>query len=126
MRQSEIRPGIRRLFRLAVRRPENTLAEADEEIRLHLQLRAAQLEREGLSPQVARAEAERRFGPLDEARAQLHSSATRREDQMRMREWLDSAWYGLRIALRGLRRAPGFVATVTVCIALGVGANAAA
>src|SRR5215207_6475649 len=101
MSHSEIRPGIRRLFRLAVRRPEYARAEADEEIRLHLQLRTEQLVREGLSPDAARAEAERRFGPLDEARAQLHNSATRREDQMRIREWANSTSRGLRIALRG-------------------------
>ena len=45
---------------------------------------------------------------------------------MRMGEWVDSAWQGLRVTLRGLRRAPGFVVTVVTCIALGVGANAAA
>ena len=50
MRPSEIRPGIRRLFRLAVRRADHTRDDADEEIRLHLRLRAEQLVREGLSP----------------------------------------------------------------------------
>ena len=126
MPPTEIRPGIRRLFRLALRRADQARDEADEEIRLHLQLRTEQLVREGLAPAAARAEAERRFGPLDEARAQLHSSAARREELMRMREWVDSTWYNLRISLRALRRAPGFVCTSVTCIALGVGANAAA
>ncbi|HEX5831713.1 MAG TPA: ABC transporter permease, partial [Gemmatimonadaceae bacterium] len=44
----------------------------------------------------------------------------------RMRESLESAWRTVRHALRGLRRAPGFVATAVTCMALGVGANAAA
>jgi len=126
MRPSEIRPGIRRLFRLAVRRPDRTADEMDDEIRLHLQLRAEQLVREGLSPDAARAEAERRFGALDETRPELHASAGRREDRMRLREWLDALGQGLRYAARGLWRAPGFVATAVTCIALGVGANAAA
>ena len=126
MTPSGIRPGIRRLFRLAVRRPDAARAEADEEIRLHLQLRAAQLERDGLSPGAARAEAERRFGPLDEARERLHGSAERREDRLRAREWLDGLRRDLRLSLRALRRAPGFVVTAVTCIALGVGANAAA
>jgi len=126
MGQSEIRPGIRRLFRLALRRPEHTRAEADEEIRLHLQLRAEQLVRDGLAPEAARAEAERRFGSLGEARSRLHHSARRREDRMRMREWMDGVGRTLRVTLRGLRRAPGFVVTAVTCIALGVGANAAA
>jgi predicted permease len=126
MGHSEIRPGIRRLFRLAVRRPEAARAEADEEIRLHLQLRTEQLMREGRSPADARAEAERRFGPIDEARARLHTSAARREEHMRIREWVDDVGRSLRITARGLWRAPGFVVTVVACVALGVGANAAA
>jgi predicted permease len=121
----EIRPGVRRLFRLATRRPDSVRAEADEEIRLHLRLRTEQLIREGLSPGAARAEAERRFGSLDEARRSLHSSAQRREDRMRMREWLDAARRDLRLAARGLLRAPLFTATAVICLALGIGANAA-
>jgi len=126
MPHSEIRPGIRRLFRLAVRRPDYARAEADEEIRLHLQLRTDQLMREGMSAEAARAEAERRFGPVDEARSRLHASAARREERMRMREWVDDVWRDLRVTVRGLRRAPGFVVTAVTCIALGVGANGAA
>jgi len=38
-----VRPGIARLFRLAVRREDRTVAEADEEIALHLALRTDQL-----------------------------------------------------------------------------------
>ncbi len=122
----EIRPGVRRLFRLPARRGADPAGEVDEEIRLHLELRAEQLERRGLAPEAARAEAARRFGPLDEARRRLHGSAGRREDRMRVREWLGGAGRDLRVAWRGLRRAPGFVATAVACIALGVGVNAAA
>jgi predicted permease len=126
VRPTGIRPGIRRLFRLAVRRPDRARDEADEEIRLHLQLRAQQLVGEGLSPDAARAEAERRFGPLDEARERLHASAERREDRMRARERMAGVRRDLYLSLRTLRRAPGFALTAVACIALGVGANAAA
>jgi predicted permease len=120
-----IRPGIRRLFHLAVRRGDQARAEVDEEIRLHLALRTEQLAREGLSPEAARAEAERRFGPPDEARGRLYTSAQRREDRMQLREQLDSVRGDLRVALRGLRRAPGLVVTAVLSLALGIGANAA-
>jgi putative ABC transport system permease protein len=126
MTSREIRPGIRRLFRLATRRPDAALDESDEEIRLHLALRTQQLVREGMTPAAARAEAERRFGPLDDARRALHRTAARRDGRLRLRERLDGVRQGLRVTLRGLRRAPGFAATAVTCIALGVGANAAA
>jgi predicted permease len=121
----EIRPGVKRLLRFMGRRPDRVRAEADEEIRLHLALRTEQLIRDGLSPDAARAEAERRFGPADVARRQLHHSAQRREGRMRVREWVDAGRQDVRLAARGLLRAPAFTMTAVVCLALGIGANAA-
>jgi predicted permease len=120
----EIRPGIRRLFQLAARRAERVRDEADDEIRLHLRLRTEQLVREGWTPEAARVEAERRFGPLAEAREDAHRSARRREERMRVREWLDTVRQDLRYSIRTLRRDAGFTAFAILIVGLGIGASA--
>ena len=53
--------GVRRLFRLARRRPSIDEEVADE-VAFHLEMRAAELVERGLPPDAARAEARRRFG----------------------------------------------------------------
>lgn len=122
MRTPEIRPGIRRLFRLATRRDHR--AEADDEIRLHLQLRVDQLVREGMSPEAARLEAERRFGSIDAERARFQDSARRRDGRMRVREWIDSVRQDLRYAVRTLRRDAGFTTFAVLIVGFGIGACA--
>src|SRR6188508_92399 len=99
---SEIRPGIRRLLRLVTRR--SMQHDADEEIRLHLELRTKQLIGEGMSPSAARAEAERRFGEVDDERRHARVSATRRERRLRWRDSFDLLLGDVRYAFRTLRR----------------------
>jgi hypothetical protein len=50
----DIRPRIRRAFRLALRRRDLTAAEVDEELRFHIQSRIDQLVARGLTREQAR------------------------------------------------------------------------
>jgi predicted permease len=120
-----IRPGIKKLFRLAFHRREDASRDVSDEICLHVELRTAQLMREGLSPDAARAEAERKFGSPDNVRRTMEETATHREAVMRKREWVESFMQDLRYVLRSLRRSPTFVVSATLTLALGLGANAA-
>ena len=118
-----IRPGIRRLFRLALSRGR-VPDDVDEELRLHQQLRAEQLVSEGMAPDDARREAARRFGHPD-ARRELHAAAARTNRRLRGRDRLDALAHDVRYAGRVLARERGPTLLTALMLALGIGANAA-
>lgn len=119
-----IREGIRRAFSIVGGR-RAWERDVEEEIKLHLSLRAEQLVADGVSPDEAFAEAVRRFGPLTESRARLLEAARHREQRMQRTEYFADLRQDLTFALRTLRRQKAWTAVTIGTLALGVGATTA-
>ena len=118
------RPGIPRWFYPAARR-DAVSAEVDEEIRIHLALYAEELMRQGLPESEARREAERRFGPLEERRAELRQLAERRRRRHARSAWSSGLRQDIHVTLRNARRNPTLTLVSTLVLGLGIGVGTA-
>ena len=91
--------------------------ERDEEMRAHLEMYAEQLAAQGRPVEDARREARLRFG---NPRVKLEEVSALTRIPV-----VDTVLHDLRMAVRSLRAAPGFTATVLVVLALAMGATTA-
>jgi predicted permease len=100
-------------------------ADVDEELELHLQLLAEKYERQGLTPERARAMAVREFGDRRGAKEECVRIGESRLRESRRSEWLGALGRDLRHGVRRLLKSPAFTAVTVLTIAVGVGPNVA-
>ncbi len=107
-------PKLLNLFGSRRRRMEQEL---DRELRYHLERRVDDLMASGVGESEARRRAAIQFGGVSQVQEEVRDAWFSR--------WLDDRSRDMRLAMRTLKRNPGFATTAILSLALGIGANTA-
>ncbi len=107
-----------------LRRPRHKVrADVDEELRVHLEMRAEELKAAGLQTEDAQREAVRQFGDLEATRRYCERQGEQKETDMHRGLMLEDLAQDLRISLRSLLRVPTLTFTILITVGLGIGAT---
>jgi predicted permease len=96
---------------------QRTERELDEELRLHFERELERLVAQGVPPEQARSDLRSEFGHVTQIKEQCRDA--------RGLTLLEQTIGDVRYGARSLLRTPGFVITVVLTLALGIGANTA-
>ncbi len=99
----------------------NADADVEDELRFHLGERIADYERQGFARADAVQLARERFGDVERVAQLLRTHDRRRLRRMGWRERVETLRHNLRLATRGLLRAPGWTTSVALTLAIGIG-----
>jgi putative ABC transport system permease protein len=101
------------------------VADLDDELRFHVEMRVRDYIARGMSESEARAATAQRLGDLALARDTCATIATRRDTRMRRAQLIDAFTQDVRFALRTLARQKTWAAVAVITLALGIGATSA-
>ena len=116
---------FRRLIGLPTRSADAIDRDLDDEVSFHIEMRAQDLVRRGLSEADARQQALTEFGDAQRLKKSLGRMDRSAQRDRRLARWFADCAYDVRFALRQIVRSPLFAAVSILTVAIGIGATTA-